>query len=234
MVLKYLDALQTNNSNLKENLINVYKERKEHFEFFGNRKQFINNQISKITQSPSTIQVNTSDDSNNHFSITFSSGYGSGVQCKNTGMYLNNSLGEIELNPQGFLGDTKNERLISNMSPMIIETNKGISTIGSPGADRISSALGQVILNFSQFLQLLFFLFQFLVDNQKMLEIERRRTAGTCPKFPDLQSDSDAAQCRVQAWIEAAAARLGGFIEGSGPYINTMLSIDAKTEDVRR
>ena len=93
--------------------------------------------------------MNTSDDSNNHFSITFSSGYGSGVQCKNTGMYLNNSLGEIELNPQGFLGDTKNERLISNMSPMIIETNKGISTIGSPGADRISSALGQVILNFS-------------------------------------------------------------------------------------
>ena len=149
MVLKYLDALQTNKSNLKENLINVYKERKAHYEFFGNREQFINNQISKITQSPSTIQVNTSDDSNNHFSITFSSGYGSGVQCKNTGMYLNNSLGEIELNPQGFLGDTKNERLISNMSPMIIQTNKGISTIGSPGADRISSALGQVILNFS-------------------------------------------------------------------------------------
>ena len=149
MVLKYLQALQTSNPNLKENLLNVYKDRKAHYEFFGDREQFINNQISKITQSPSTIQVNTSDDSNNHFSITFSSGYGSGVQCKNTGMYLNNSLGEIELNPQGFLGDTKNERLISNMSPMIIETNKGISTIGSPGADRISSALAQVILNFS-------------------------------------------------------------------------------------
>jgi gamma-glutamyltranspeptidase/glutathione hydrolase len=44
---------------------------------------------------------------NNHFSITFSSGYGSGVLCQNTGMYFNNSLGEIELNPQGFLGNTK-------------------------------------------------------------------------------------------------------------------------------
>ena len=58
--------------------------------------------------------------------ITFSSGYGSGVLCKNTGMYFNNSLGEVELNPQGFLGDTKGDRLISNMSPLIIETNDGI------------------------------------------------------------------------------------------------------------
>ena len=65
-------------------------------------------------------------------------------------MYFNNSLGEIELNPQGFLGDTKGDRLISNMSPLIIETSSGISTIGSPGADRISSAIAQVLLNYSK------------------------------------------------------------------------------------
>ena len=65
-------------------------------------------------------------------------------------MYFNNSLGEVELNPQGFLGDTKDDRLISNMSPLIIETNDGISTIGSPGANRISSAIAQVLLNYSK------------------------------------------------------------------------------------
>ena len=65
-------------------------------------------------------------------------------------MYFNNSLGEVELNPQGFLGDTKGDRLISNMSPLIIESNEGISTIGSPGADRISSAIAQVLINYSK------------------------------------------------------------------------------------
>tara|TARA_B100000902_G_scaffold8655_3_gene10912 strand:- start:2194 stop:3636 length:1443 start_codon:yes stop_codon:yes gene_type:complete len=150
MVLKYLKALGSNEDQLVHNLIKIYKDRNTNYEFFGNRSEYIKSEIAKVSQSASTIQVNTSDDSNNHFSITFSSGYGSGVLCEKTGMYFNNSLGEIELNPQGFLADTKNDRLISNMSPMIVESDKGFSTIGSPGADRISSALAQVILNYSQ------------------------------------------------------------------------------------
>ena len=36
------------------------------------------------------------------------------------------------------------------MSPLIIETRDGITTIGSPGADRISSAIAQVLINFSK------------------------------------------------------------------------------------
>ena len=132
MVLKYLNALSIESENIEATLQNIYLDRKNNYEFFGNRGERINNEISKISKSPSTIQVNTSDKNNFHFSITFSSGYGSGVLCKNTGMYFNNSLGEIELNPQGFLGDTKGDRLISNMSPLIIESNEGVSTIGSP------------------------------------------------------------------------------------------------------
>ena len=150
MVLKYLEGLSIKSENKTEVLKNVYIDRQENFEFFGERREFINNEINKISQSSSTIQANTSDEANNHFSITFSSGYGSGVLCKNTGMYFNNSLGEVELNPQGFLGDTKGDRLISNMSPLIIESNEGISTIGSPGADRISSAIAQVLINYSK------------------------------------------------------------------------------------
>ena len=150
MVLKYLEGLSIKSENKTEVLKKVYIDRQENFEFFGERKEFINKEINKISQSSSTIQTNTSDEANNHFSITFSSGYGSGVLCKNTGMYFNNSLGEVELNPQGFLGDTKGDRLISNMSPLIIESNEGISTIGSPGADRISSAIAQVLINYSK------------------------------------------------------------------------------------
>ena len=147
MVLKYIEEL--NKGKNIQSLIDVYKKRKNNYEFFGDRQTIIKQEILNLSRSSSTIQVNTSDDLNNHFSITFSSGYGSGVLCPNTGMYFNNSLGEIELNPQGFLGDTKGDRLISNMSPLVIKTNDGITTIGSPGADRISSAIAQVLLNYS-------------------------------------------------------------------------------------
>ena len=148
MVLKYIEELNKGKS--IQSLLDVYKSRKNNYEFFGDRKDLINNEILNLSQSSSTIQVNTSDDLNNHFSITFSSGYGSGVLCPNTGMYFNNSLGEIELNPQGFLGETKGDRLISNMSPLIIQSDDGITTIGSPGADRISSAIAQVLINYSK------------------------------------------------------------------------------------
>ena len=147
MVLRYIQELNKGKS--IQSLIDVYKKRKNNYEFFGDRQTIIKQEILNLSRSSSTIQVNTSDDLNNHFSITFSSGYGSGVLCPNTGMYFNNSLGEIELNPQGFLGDTKGDRLISNMSPLIIKTDDGITTIGSPGADRISSALAQVLINYS-------------------------------------------------------------------------------------
>ena len=149
MVLKYLNALSIESQNIEETLQHIYLDRQNNYEFFGNRGELINNEILEISKSSSTIQVNTSDTNNFHFSITFSSGYGSGVLCKNTGMYFNNSLGEIELNPQGFLGDTKGDRLISNMSPLIIESSNGINTIGSPGADRISSAISQVLNNYT-------------------------------------------------------------------------------------
>ena len=114
MVLKYIEEL--NKGKNIQSLIDVYKTRKTNYEFFGDRQTIIKQEILNLSRSSSTIQVNTSDDLNNHFSITFSSGYGSGVLCPNTGMYFNNSLGEIELNPQGFLGDTKGDRLISNLS----------------------------------------------------------------------------------------------------------------------
>ena len=150
MVLKYLNVLQSNVEDLISELHKVYIDRKDNFETFDDRTDMITNEISKAITSPSTIQFSISDTKNNHFSLTVSSGYGSGLLCPQTGMYFNNSLGEIELNPQGFLGETNGDRLISNMSPMVIEDTNGIFTIGSPGADRISSAIAMVINNYLQ------------------------------------------------------------------------------------
>ena len=148
MVLKYLNAFQDKTTDLVTELHQVYIDRKDNFEIFEDRKTMVTNEISKAISSPSTIQFSISDTENNHFALTVSSGYGSGLLCPLTGMYFNNSLGEIELNPQGFLGETSGDRLISNMSPMIIEVPNGIYTIGSPGADRISSAIAIVINNY--------------------------------------------------------------------------------------
>ena len=125
-------------------------DRKNNYEVFNNRQKMITDEILKAKSSPSTIQFSVSDTDNNHFALTVSSGYGCGLLCPRTGMYFNNSLGEIELNPQGFLGNTNNERLISNMSPMIIVTNNGVYTIGSPGADRISSSIATVINKYTE------------------------------------------------------------------------------------
>ena len=51
---------------------------------------------------------------------------------------------------ESVFGETKGERLISNMSPLIINSKNGIVTIGSPGADRISSSLALVINNYTK------------------------------------------------------------------------------------
>ncbi len=75
MVLKYLDALTSNSENMMKLLQNVYIDRENNYEFFGNRKEYISNEIKKVTQSPSTIQVNTQM-TPQPLSITFSSGYG--------------------------------------------------------------------------------------------------------------------------------------------------------------
>ena len=74
--------------------------------------------------------------------ITLSAGYGSGVIPPGTGMWMNNCLGEMELNRRGLAGAPPGTRLPSNMAPTVARRNDGtILAIGSPGADRITTAL---------------------------------------------------------------------------------------------
>jgi gamma-glutamyltranspeptidase/glutathione hydrolase len=81
--------------------------------------------------------------------VTASSGYGSGVLVPGRGIWLNNCLGELELNPQGFHALAPGARMGSNMSPVVARSADGaVLSLGSPGAERITTALLQVMLNF--------------------------------------------------------------------------------------
>ena len=81
--------------------------------------------------------------------MTVSSGYSSGMIAAGTGIWLNNCLGEQELNPRGLHGLAPGTRLLSNMAPTVGRHTDGSAlAIGSPGADRITTAVAQVLAGF--------------------------------------------------------------------------------------
>ena len=103
----------------------------------------------QLTKSPSTIHISAVDSDGLACSISASSGYGSGVMAAGTGLWLNNSLGEIELHPQGLHDLSPGTRLTSNMAPTVCRHADGrVLAIGSPGASRITTAITQVLFNF--------------------------------------------------------------------------------------
>ena len=99
---------------------------------------------------PSTAHVSVVDVEGFACSVTASSGYGAGVSIPGTGVWLNNCLGEHELNRSGLHTLAPGERVASNMAPSVARRPDGaVLAIGSPGADRITSALAQVIASFA-------------------------------------------------------------------------------------
>jgi gamma-glutamyltranspeptidase/glutathione hydrolase len=109
-------------------------------------------ELQAFLTSPSTIHISTVDSQGLACSITASAGYGSGVMISGTGLWFNNSLGELELNTHGTTQATKlftpGNRLISNMAPTIARhPNGSLLSIGSPGASRITTAIAQVLMN---------------------------------------------------------------------------------------
>lgn len=96
--------------------------------------------------SPSTLNVSVVDADGGACAVTASAGYGSGVPAPGTGIWLNNCLGEHELNRAGLHGLPVGERLASNMAPTVARRDDGaVLAIGSPGADRITTAVLHVL-----------------------------------------------------------------------------------------
>ncbi|MGB5347524.1 MAG: gamma-glutamyltransferase [Woeseia sp.] len=101
-------------------------------------------------QSASTVHTSAVDNEGNACAITSSSGYGAGDMPADTGLWLNNCLGEIELNPLGLDAGPAGRRLPSNMTPGAARNGDKVLAFGSPGADRITTAILQFLLNFLQ------------------------------------------------------------------------------------
>ena len=98
--------------------------------------------------SPSTAHVSVVDGDGTACGITTSFGYGCGATVPGTGIWLNNSLGEHELNRAG--PPAPGARLASNMAPTVGRHPDGSAlAVGSPGADRITTALLQVLAAFT-------------------------------------------------------------------------------------
>lgn len=100
--------------------------------------------------SGATVHTSAVDESGLGCAITASSGYGSGEMPDRTGLWLNNCLGELELNRRGLSATPAGGRLPSNMTPAVARRSRAVLAIGSPGADRITTALHQFMVHFIQ------------------------------------------------------------------------------------
>ncbi len=101
--------------------------------------------------SPSTATVSAVDDRGGACAVTVSSGYGSGMTVPGTGLALNNCLGEQELLADGPHSVRPGTRLTSNMAPTVgrrLRDDAAVA-VGSPGSDRIPTAIAQVLALFA-------------------------------------------------------------------------------------
>ena len=98
-------------------------------------------------RSSSTVHTSAVDGDGIACAVTASSGYGSGEMPAGTGLWLNNCLGELELNRRGLDAGPPGTRLPSNMAPTIARREGAVLAAGSPGADRITTALLQFFVN---------------------------------------------------------------------------------------
>ncbi len=99
-----------------------------------------------------TTHISVIDSFGNAVSLTTTNGEGSGCIIPETGIMLNNMLGEEDLNPKGFFKWPAYVRLPSMMSPTVVMKNGKLKlSLGSAGSNRIRSAVIQVILNYLMF-----------------------------------------------------------------------------------
>ncbi len=99
-----------------------------------------------------TTHISVIDSFGNAASATTTNGEGCGHILPNTGIMLNNMLGEEDLNPHGFFKWQSGIRLPSMMAPTgVFKDGKMLLMLGSAGSNRIRSALLQTILNYIHF-----------------------------------------------------------------------------------
>lgn len=127
-------------------LISAFTARRDELELAPDPDTAVARALTRAgLRSPSTISVSTADSEGGAVAGTFSAGYGSGVIPGTTGLMMNNALGEIELMPVAVDDLEPGGRMMSNMAPTVGRTGEDVVAIGSPGADRITTAIFSTI-----------------------------------------------------------------------------------------
>lgn len=107
---------------------------------------------SRVNLWGNTTHISVLDEEGNTATVTTTNGEGSGIIAPNTGIMMNNMLGEEDLNPHGFFSWQEGVRLPSMVSPTIVlKDKKPMMVLGSAGSNRIRSAITQSILNYTVF-----------------------------------------------------------------------------------
>lgn len=101
----------------------------------------------------STTHVSVIDESGLSVGITTTPGETGGYVVGDSGLLMNNILGESDLNPDGFHLWTPGERLYSMMAPTLVDTSDPALghperlIVGSGGSNRLRSAILQLLSN---------------------------------------------------------------------------------------
>ncbi|MCZ6457494.1 MAG: gamma-glutamyltransferase [Actinobacteria bacterium] len=123
-------------------LVSVYTMRAEELEPHTDLEVAANMVLVKAgLRSPSTVSIAAVDEDGGAVAVSCSAGYGSGVTPAGTGLMMNNAVGEIELTPGGPDAHRPGRMMMSNMAPTVARFGSDVVAIGTPGADRITSAL---------------------------------------------------------------------------------------------
>jgi gamma-glutamyltranspeptidase/glutathione hydrolase len=110
-------------------------------------------QTEAISGGPNaTTHISVVDGQGLVVSLTTSAGENAGFLVGDTGVCLNNMLGEIDLHPGGFHRLPPGARLSTMMSPaVVLRAGKPVLALGSGGSNRLRSAITQVISNVIDF-----------------------------------------------------------------------------------
>ncbi|MBU0764593.1 MAG: gamma-glutamyltransferase, partial [Bacteroidetes bacterium] len=99
-----------------------------------------------------TTHITVADGLGNIACTTTSHGEGCGYIIPGTDIMLNNMLGEEDLNPGGFHRWPPSSRITSMMAPTIaVREGKPVIATGTGGANRIRTAVAQVLINYLYF-----------------------------------------------------------------------------------
>ena len=93
-----------------------------------------------------TTHISVIDEESNAVGMTFSHGEGNGYLIPDTGIMMNNLMGEEDLHPEGWFKIPPGERLSTMMCPTLLHRpQKALIMMGTGGANRIRTAIVQTI-----------------------------------------------------------------------------------------